>query len=137
MDNYTWRERKDRDSKMLLVTEYIFGCAFASEYGIRYVNSHYIDEELIQYFARTLKNARSITQDQNWVSLLERSVIDEIIDEREWEYSGERYFYNEADRMEIMSRCAKLLCLRLKEYAGDYTLKYIIHDNGNVGFRFE
>lgn len=122
------------DIKIFKVTEYLLGRAFAGPKGIRYTNGALITEndirDILNYLKRYTRNGGCIT-------ILYRKEIDKIIDGRLWRNGATEYSYNEAERGEIMARCARGIKYRMEQYAGENRILYSIFQNGDIGFRYK
>ena len=120
--------------KICKVTEYLLGRAFSSPRGIRYTDGNWIDESDIENLAEELVQ---YTRNGGWIDVLHKDAIDEIINSHSWRNGTKIYSYNEAERNEIMARCARSIKYRLEQYVGESNILYNIFPNGNIGFRYK
>lgn len=122
------------DIKIYKVTEYLLGRAFSGPTGIRYTDGALITENSIR---EILKYLEQCTRNGGWITILYKNDIDEIIDTHLWKNGAIKYSYNEAERGEIMARCARSIKYRMEQYAGENHILFNIYQNGDIGFRYK
>lgn len=120
--------------KICKVTELILGCAFSGPYGIRYTDGAVITENTIRDI---LNHLMIYTKNGGWITILYKSDIDKIINGHLWKNGTTKYSYDDAERCEIMARCARSIKYRMEQYAGENHILYNIFPNGDIGFRYQ
>lgn len=122
------------DIKIFKVTEFLLGRAFTGPHGIRYTKGCFITEDDIKdirdYLIRYTRNG-------GWITILNKVDIDKIIDNHIWMNGAKEYSYNEAERHEIMVRCAESIKYRIEQYTGENHIQYNVSQNGDIGFRYK
>lgn len=119
--------------KICKVTEYLLGRAFFRPDGIRYTDGKLVTEDTIK---EILNYLMLCTRNGGWVTILYKADIEKIIDSHIWKNGDTEYSYNEAERHEIIARCARSIKYRMEQYVGEKHILYNILRNGDIGFRY-
>lgn len=101
-----------------------------------------VNDEMLQDFALTLhRDYPHAVQRGVWTSMNLRKGIDMIVDESDSfvkEFVFHDRFFDEAERQEILSRCAKIVREKLQNYTSSpLRVCYKVMPNGRVGYRLE
>lgn len=120
--------------KLLKVSEFLLGRALSGPYGIRYTDGYLFTEGSIKLL---LNDLMRYTACGGWITVLNRRDIDQIINDHVWKNGTVIYSYSEDERKEIMDQCARAIKYRLEQYAGEGRILYIVHSDGDIGFRYK
>lgn len=119
--------------KLTKVSEFLLGRALAGPYGIRYTDGYLFSEGSIKLL---LNDLMRYTAHGGWITVLYKTDIDQIINDHIWKNGDMIYSYSEDERKEIMDQCARAIEYRLKQYAGEDHILSIVHNDGDIGFRY-
>lgn len=129
-------ERDWDEIKLFKVSEFLLGRAYSNSYNnkIRYTDGYLFNEDSIKHLVNVLV---SHTAHGGWITVLYKKNFDQIIDTHIWKNGNTVYFYDENERKEIMTQCARAIKYRLSQYAGEEHILYNINSNGDISFRYK
>lgn len=130
-------KEKFNDFKLSFLQDRLMGRAWRVGPGdIRYENGLLMDQERLRYIVNTIIENADLTGTSYWITFFEGAEFEDAIQNHIWKNGDIVYTYSEAERWEVIQRCAGGLNFRLGRLLGPEHVQHKVMDNGDIGFRY-
>jgi len=103
---------------------------------LRYESGLLMNQERARSIVAQLKENAGFTGTKFWIKCLEGEEFERVIQENIWGNGDTVYKYSEAERWEVLNRCARGLAYRLERILGKNHIQYNVTDNGDICYRY-